>query len=69
MRLLRLKHCLSLIHDLFLIDILDEPIRIRGDKDNENYLITKIPELNTPAKIIPIFCFLAMGKKFSNETL
>lgn len=39
---------------IFLIDILDEPIRIRGDKDNENYLITKIPELRYKIKTLGI---------------
>jgi len=39
---------------IFLIDILDEPIRIRGDKENENYLITKIPELSNKIKTIEI---------------
>ena len=30
---------------IFLIDIIDEPIPIRGNKENENYLITQIPKL------------------------
>lgn len=30
---------------VFLIDIIDEPIKIRGIKQNENYLISKLPEL------------------------
>lgn len=30
---------------VFLIDIIDVPIRIRGNKQNEKYLISKLPEL------------------------
>lgn len=36
--LLQLKY-----HGIYLIDILDEPIRIRGHSANEAYLVSKIP--------------------------
>ncbi len=37
---------------VFLIDIIDEPIKIRGDKENENYLISKLPELKLKIKAL-----------------
>lgn len=39
---------------IFLIDILDEPIPIRDNKENENYLVTKIPELREKIKTMRI---------------
>jgi len=33
------------MHGIYLIDIIDEPKRIRGNKENEEYLISKIPFL------------------------
>jgi len=36
--------------NIFLIDILDEPIKIRGNKENENYLISKIPDFREKVK-------------------
>jgi hypothetical protein len=32
-------------HGIFLIDIIEEPLKIRGNKENESYLISKLPEL------------------------
>ena len=39
---------------IFLIDIIDEPIPIRGNKENENYLITQIPKLKDRMKSMNI---------------
>ena len=40
------KFLITLKHNgIYLIDIIDEPIKIRGNKENESYLISKLPEL------------------------
>jgi hypothetical protein len=41
-------------HGIFLIDIIDDPKRIRGNKENENYLISKIPLLRDKIKSLGI---------------
>ena len=41
--------------DIFLIDIINEPIPIRGNKENENYLITQIPQLKERIKSMDIY--------------
>jgi hypothetical protein len=39
---------------VFLVDLLDEPIRIRGNKENEKYLISKIPDFRNKIKLMDI---------------
>ena len=35
---------------IFLIDILDEPIKIRNNKENVKYLISRLPDLKKKIK-------------------